>query len=158
MKVNRNSWHYKLMDHFDHNVISRLDYNQSVTLCQYFWSLIGALFQSIGVVLLGIGCTLMLSVIVFAVIVAPINYLLTAYFGVVDITDGCGGMLLVLFWIVIPLFAGIEEYMRGNIKGVPDWMRFSHKEVVKKEKKPNLAWEYIKAKKRKVCPLIQLEK
>lgn len=158
MKVNKNSWHYKLMDYWDYKIIYRLNLDYNVTLCQYFWTVVGAILQSVGFAAMIVVAIAVFVSLAFAIIIAPINYLLTAYFGVPELYEGLGAVTIFLFWVVIPLVGGIEEYHRGNIKGIPDWMRSTSKEVVKKEKKPNLAWEYIKAKKRKVCPFIQLEK
>lgn len=159
MKVNKNSWHYKLMDSWDYSVINRLDCGFNVTLCQYFWNVVGAILQSIGFVILCGVVVAMGLVVLFGTVIAPINFFLTGFFGVPELgPNGVSFVCLVLFWVALPIIAGVEEYMRGNIKGIPDWMRSTSKEIVKKEKKPNLAWEYIKAKKAKICPLIQLEK
>lgn len=158
MKVNKNSWHYKLMDYWDYKVIDQLLYGNNVTLCKYFWNVVGAILQSVGFAAMIVVAIVLFLALVFGIVIAPINYLLTAYFGVPELMEGLGVVTIFIFWVFLPLAGGVEEYMRGNIKGIPDWMRFSHKEVVKKEKKPNLAWEYIKAKKAKVCPFIQLEK
>lgn len=158
MKVNKNSWHYKLMDYWDYEVIDQLLYGNNVTLCQYFWNVVGAILQSVAFAAMIVVAIAVFVFLAFAIIIAPINYLLTAYFGVPELMEGLGVVTIFIFWVLLPLAGGIEEYMRGNIKGIPDWMRLVPKEIVKKEKKPNLAWEYIKAKKRKVCPLIQLEK
>lgn len=158
MKVNKNSWHYKLMDYWDYKVIYRLRCGFNVTLCQYFWNVVGAILQSVGFAAMIVVAIALFLALVFGIVIAPINYLLTAYFGVPELMEGLGVVSIFIFWVFLPLIAGCEEYLRGNIKGIPDWMRLAPKEIVKKEKKPNLAWEYIKAKKRKVCPLIQLEK
>lgn len=158
MKVNKNSWHYKLMDYWDYKVIDQLLYGNNVTLCQYFWNVVGAILQSGGFAIMIVVAIALFLALFFGIVIAPINYLLTAYFGVPELMEGLGVVTIFIFWVFLPLAGGIEEYLRGNIKGIPDWMRSTSKEIVKKEKKPNLAWEYIKAKKRKVCPLIQLEK
>lgn len=158
MKVNKNSWHYKLMDYWDYKIIDQLLYGNNVTLCKYFWNTIGAILQSVGFVLMICTAIALLSLCFFGIIVAPINYLLTAYFGVPELCEGLGVVTIFLFWVILPIIAGFEEYMRGNIKGIPDWMRSTPKEEVVVTKSPNLVWEYLKAKKAKVCPLIQLEK
>lgn len=156
MKVNKNSWHYKLMDWWDYGVTVELHCGFNVTLCKYFWNVVGAILQSVGFAIMIVVAIALFAFVFAAIVIAPINYLLTAYFGVPELMEGVGVVTIFIFWVLLPLIAGFEECMRGNIKGIPDWMRSTPKEEVVVEKKPNLVWEYIKAKKAKVCPIVSL--
>ena len=50
----------------------------------------------------------------------------------------------------------LEQVKAGLI--IPDWMKFSKQKVTpKKETKPNILFEYVKAKKNKFCPIVKLE-
>lgn len=46
---------------------------------------------------------------------------------------------------------------RGEIYVFPSWMKVKFNNKPKKDKQPNILLEYIKAKKQKICPLIELE-
>lgn len=155
MKINKNSWHYKLVDHFDHDVVRELIYKKNVTLCQYFWSVVGALIKAgivvagaavvvalVGVLLYGLFCALMFLLIPFTG--AFMNY------KVYDV-----GLMTVAFITLGSTFLGVMAACNGDMEVVPDWMKSNTTE--QEDKQPSLLWSWIKAKKDKVCPLIKLE-
>lgn len=161
MKIDKNSWHFKLLDYFDCNITYKLSRGYNVTLCQYFWNVVGALIRgfALGFAFLFIG--LFSCAAIWAVILMPINYLFISYFGVEVFEDnGYFGLgMLVVFWMVIPTIVGCGDYVDGRMKLFPKWMKLSSVNTKPRaEKKPSLIVEYLKAKKSKICPLIELEK
>jgi hypothetical protein len=92
-------------------------------------------------------------------VVYPLNFFLIGLFDIVLLEDtgafGVVGLSMVLLAITI---IGIVETWTGNIKVVPSYLKRTSVPLEKdKEKKPSLLWEYIKAKKAKVCPLVTLK-
>jgi hypothetical protein len=158
MKVNKSSWHYRLMDYFNFKIINDLYSGTNVTLCRYFWNVVGSLITLLGGVLVGIAVAGVMCLTLFAFVIAPISYLTQSYFGFGwDIATQLGFIMIWICWVIIPLCMGLEAAIRGNMKVFPNWMKIKLSEPAP-ETKPNLLVEYVKAKKSKFCPLIELEK
>lgn len=81
MKVNKSSWYYKLMDYFNFDIIEDLHYGENVTLCRYFWNVVGSIIALLGAITLSICAAAVASVVLLAFVIAPISYLTQSYLG-----------------------------------------------------------------------------
>lgn len=131
LKVSKNSWHYRYM-------VDLLSFDQPKTLCGYWWKLVWALISAPSVALVFIAVALFGLYVGLFFLTLPVSQ-----FFIDGVTNGIRLLSLVLWTFVF--LAIIKHY---NLF----WYRA---EV--KERKPNIAVEYIKAKKRKICPLIEYE-
>lgn len=158
MKVNKNSWHYKLMNYFNFDIIVDLRYGSNVTLCRYFWNVIGSIIALLGAITLGICATALASLVLMAFVIAPISYLTQSYLGFGwDTASEIGVVMIWICWVVLPFFVGLEDAIKGNMKVFPNWMKIKLPEPAP-ETKPNILVEYVKARKNKFCPLVELDK
>lgn len=158
MKVNKNSWHYKLMKYFKFDIIDDLKYGENVTLCRYFWNTIGSILTLLGAIMVGISSAGIASLVLLAFVIAPISYLTQSYLGFGwDMATELGVVMIWIVWVMIPLGVGLEATIRGNMRVFPSWMKFKIFPPAASSK-PNILVEYIKAKKSKFCPLIELDK
>lgn len=139
MKVSRDSWHYKiLMD--EHKLKTR----NGVSLCLYFWMVVFNIFAwcLIGVLAPAVAC-------VFLGIVYLTGYvwyfMVAGWFGVGSFDTNAIEMSFIInsIFLVIWIFSM--------------FVRYNNKEKDKQKSSDNLFVEYVKAKKRKVCPLIEVE-
>lgn len=131
MKISTESWHYKAIDY--------LNWDHSNSLCFYFWQAVGAslAFVGFGVVLLFL-LGILLS---FPGVIIASKYIVVHswlyYFTWVSLSA--------LFWIAI----------MGAIVGFIKFVDFlSHR---KPKESNNIVVSYIKAKKNKICPMIDFE-
>lgn len=133
MRVRKNSWHYRLWK------LGRKETSQPKDLCRYFWHLvllkllIPAIIATF--VLLGVGA--LLYVIVGHPYITSI--IVCAAIALVGIT-------FFLAWAVGRL---IERHKRRVALAPP-----KPPKPAKPPKEPSVFWTYVKARKRKVCPLI----
>jgi len=123
MKINTNSWHYK--------IVSRFTPSEEIpkTLCSYFW----ILFFGIIVLIAGLGAAL---IILFASL-SPILVPLINHFYPGTINDGPEKVITGLYAIV--LVALLVRYIYNKTSFTTN----------------NVLFQYLKAKKDKVCPLIE---
>ena len=163
MNINRNSWHYKLLSKMDFRVARQLKYEDSnVTLCQYFWNVVAASLALtcaiiiITFVLLG-SLFIVSSMITGLVIFFGASWLpVFGYGSFMWANHGVGLLLSVLVGVSFIWQTAIDQVKAGLI--VPSWMKFSKQKVTpNKETKPNILFEYVKAKKNKFCPIVKLE-
>ncbi len=129
MKISKSSWHYKL--------IKRYEEEPANNLCVYFWQVVLGLL--IPVFIIGA-----VSFIIFFIISDTLIFMS----GVI------GFILFVLFlvYVGLPLYDKyIEPFYNKYIKREPKPLK------PKKDKKPNLTIEYLKAKKQKICPILEWE-
>ena len=157
MKVNKSSWHYKLMKYFKFDIISDLRYGSNVTLCRYFWNAVGSILMLFGAIALGIA-TVAIGLCILLVLLSPISYLTQSYFGFGwDFATELGVIMIWMFWVATPLVAGFTAVFDGQMKVFPSWMKIKLLPPAASSK-PNILVEYVKAKKNKFCPLIELDK
>ena len=136
MIVKKNSWHYSL--------VNSIFVKPSKSLCTYFWQIVGSILIYIMMVLTVVfmiaglvGSSLFALWVIFTHgfdIAFNTDY---RYMGIVGI-----GMSMMIFTTVFGVWRG---------------MMFVFGKIRKNETKPNIATEYIKAKKEKVCPRITFE-
>ena len=158
MKVNKSSWHYKLMDYFNFDIIDDLRYGDNVTLCRYFWNVIGSLLVALLVTFVAVGVAGIASLLLMVCIIAPISYLSQSYFGFGwDFASEMGVTMIWITWVLVPLGMGVDAVAKKQMKIFPSWMKIKLLPPAASSK-PNILVEYVKAKKNKFCPLIELDK
>ena len=136
MKIKQSSWHYRLLEAF-----SRYP---SRSLCGYFWQVVSTLLLYVPVTILFIGALVGILGFMFLM---PIF----SFFGIFDISSG--GYIGLLLWAFV-LFAYLEEKYSVITNLHEKWEdRSIRKEY--KEKDPNIFFEWLKAKKSKVCPMLE---
>ena len=167
MKISKDSWHYRLNDWVkgDSDTMWYLRNNtRPVSLCWYFW------FTVFSCLIAGIGGLFYITgaisavFLVWALLLNPmisLFALLTGYgYGMAQIEHMYFGLSL---GSLLAIVAGLLVWNEGGIKFAPDWMvnlfqRNPKPQPEPKEPEPSLIWEFIKAKKQKICPVIELKK
>jgi hypothetical protein len=126
MKIKKSSWHYRM-----HRMFNGGFGPGYKSLCTYFWGTVGT------TLLVGVALPVS-SVIILGLMLAPFVYLFTGNLEII------GAVVAGSFLDIIALF------------GFWAWYRHTHPSTkLRVEKEPSLVVEYLKAKKRKVCPLIE---
>jgi hypothetical protein len=129
LRFSRRSWHYWL---YSRNLFFIRGYRTGAkNLCAYFWSIVGIVVGN----LLLIAVLLALLIYLGVTISAHLVILLYALGIIVGAVVFFGGVWLVGGW-----WDNWAEKRRGRAKV---------------ERRPNLLFEYVKAKKKKYCPLIE---
>lgn len=142
MKVSRNSWHYRiLMDEW------QMKARNGASLCSYFWMVVFSIFAwcMIGVLGTAVFCVFLLV----SYLTGYVWYFMIAgWFGVENFhVDAIEMSFIVNAFVVLAWIYSMS-------------VRFNNKKGNSKVKQifyDNLFAEYIKAKKQKVCPLIEVE-
>lgn len=144
MKISKNSWHYKMVTDKSYGIYSG---NVSNSLCIYFWQVVSRFFIA---GLVAVVC----SLILWCMIVAPLLNLVLGF------TTGVwwlGGTMINVF----TFFGGIMWFAFLGISFTEIvWPKLKAKYFVKaseRQPKPSLIGSYIKAKKDKICPVIEFE-
>ena len=126
MKIKRTSWHYKISTFWaDSGREEKWDDN----LCRYFWGVVGVLFVSF------------LYLCFFGILIRAVGFIIHDYFTSPFFISITIMIAFILSSMIFPILA--IYYLREKI-GKP-------LEIPK----ANLLFEYLKAKKEKVCPLIE---
>lgn len=127
MQISKTSWHYRYLVY-----TGTPHWDIPDSLCQYARALVfRTLFLLVAVTIVAVIC--------YAMAVAPVLWLI---FGETFAPAACGGLVGWGAVVVTLIAAGIDRYQRGR------------EHVVKP---PNIAVEWIKAKKRKICPFIEFK-
>lgn len=155
MVIDKNSWHYKLLHFVKFDVAVDLKNGYNISLCQYFWSLIGALTLGVLVGTVLIFLTYML-----------INFILFIVTGLMDIPlsfVSLNAALAVLGVVVfiVPAFCIFCRELLG-LNWFPDYMKFNTPindklKSIKFPKTPSVFKEMYKAHKSKFCPMLELQ-
>lgn len=142
MIISKNSWHYKI-------ITEKFCFLQPIlypsnNLCLYFWSVIFRFIQGISTYLV-LASPIVSLIVVFLMDSqnVPLFVGLWAFTGFI-----VSGITLVFALVFIGVI--VVDYSNKLIK------KHSPK-TSKKEKKPNLFIAYIKAKKQKICPIIEFK-
>lgn len=137
MKININSWHYKFID--------KMNWDHSKSLCIYFWQVVGASFFLY--ILLP---TIVILCVAFLFLLVPCGFslflqIITDWqFGTTPLSNYLWSLAsgyLVIITSVIVYFV-YKKLIKGNLPKSTD----------------NLLVSYIKAKKRRICPMIEFTK
>lgn len=136
MKVSRDSWHYKLVSALVNDWPKR-------DLCGYMRQVCLALFVS--------ALTLIPCVLIVVSLIAPIWLVET---GASEVSQGCGLLIAmgVILWGAM-LCVGVTQLLKWCLDKLSGHLRSKPKEV----KRPSIATEWLKAKKQKICPIIEFE-
>lgn len=161
MKINRDSWHFKLIQEYDRDLAWELKNGYRISFCKYFWCVMWCFPKMFAVFLMLVTLAAFAFTGFCLLIVYPLNFLLIGLFDIVLLEDpkgiGIFGMLLSLSLTVVISFT---LAFQGDLKVVPKYLKFPEKQPKPKaniEKRPNIFLEYIKAKKAKMCPLVTLQ-
>lgn len=134
MKISTNSWHYKVLG-WAFKCSVRHD---NVGICKYFWMVVASLFWY---VILSLG-----AISAVAVFSGWIPILLWQWYTGVMVSQDFFEFSLAMF-TVLSLGAGASLLV---VFGKPLLRKRKRKEP------PNILFEYVKAKKQKVCPLVEV--
>lgn len=144
MKVNKNSWHYRLLTGDIFGIQGVNSWNVNSYLCLYFWQVVFMLLWK------GVALFFLTPFVINSLLILPLVSTLGVITTGVIVQGDTGLTVLVMELIVIIVFvivwAGLSLYTflkdKTDLVGVV-------------EKEPNLFVEYIKAKKNKLCPTIE---
>lgn len=138
MKFSKDSWHFKLNSRVSHRPYS------GISLCGYFWETVFSILKVFTAVLF----LLLMSVVVITLLSYPISQYVTG-------PNAAIAFLSFTAWVLCLL--GVLKRYREHDK--PDVTLFTlpHISVPPVPKGLSLATQYIKAKKRKICPFIDFE-
>lgn len=160
MIVSKNSWHYKLNRNWgSHDTRYDLGKGYSMSLCKYFWETVKSI---LGLIVACVCATVLLSTVA-CIFLSPIVLLFSSFTGIWwDIPKyyEFGLVLLMAVIFVVPLVA-IFATLFGPMKVFPKWFpadKWMGMAITKAApKKVNILVEWIKAKKSKVCPIIEFK-
>jgi hypothetical protein len=163
VNINKSSWHFKLLDMLDFKLVWKLCNGDTVTLCQYFWNVVGAVLLGIStgsiITFLALGSLFIAATMLSGLVIFfGASWLPAIEAGSYLYSNHRVGLLLVaLVGTAFVWQTTIDQVRAGLI--VPQWLKLYKREVVKPQKdaKPNILFEYIKAKKAKFCPVVKLE-
>lgn len=145
MKVNMNSWHYRLIENF-------LDGSPSNSLCVYFWQVVLRLVVggAMGLAMWGFFGGLASAFIVKFGWIDPA----TTPVWIKLLAAGLGAFLVLAVFLVVLLIIGFTIY--GVVAAFKTLRTmFEQWDEKRPEKDDNLIVAFVKAKKRKVCPMIE---
>lgn len=140
MEVSKNAWHYKIL-----MTETQAKIRNGTSLCSYFWDVVFTVFAWI---FIGI-----MSLVVIVCVLTGLFYILYAWYFMIGSLVGVETFSTELIRVSLVL----------NYVGIFCWFVFSIKRLLSKLKNgeilksDNLAFEYIKAKKQKICPVIQFK-
>ena len=135
--ISRNSWHYRMWS------AGRSSYDRPRNLCRYFWYIFGQvaiLLFLAGLALVGLGALL------YAFVTKPV----TSFIVTGSIILGIG-LLWVLIYGMIKYFRRMEEKDRQHLEALRRG-EIPHP----KPKEPSALRLWLKARKEKYCPLIEV--
>lgn len=164
-KIKKESFWFKLHKSWDTEQYYRLVRGHQVSLCSWFWKGCGVLAFYVLFAVISLIITAFLASMLFTLMVSPyLGFWLNE-----DIVS-----FNIFAWFVtfmglclIAVIDRLPQSIRGNIpwipiyvsKYFPEWeaKEIKCRKVSKPEKQPNILVQYLKAKKSKWCPLIELE-
>lgn len=144
MKISKDSWHYRMLTNRFMFLDGWYSYNISNSLCIYFWQVV---FRFLG----GAAAALTIS--------APIVLGLDVATGVIQTIDNVVLQVLLHLWAGLGIFTGLLAVVYSIlivlafVAAGAEWA--SQRIPSKEKKKPSLLASYIKAKKDKVCPMLE---
>lgn len=133
MKISKKSWHYRFLKAQRRAV--------PVSLCPYFWAVV---FEALKMLVIGASLLVIAMFVAMVLFVTPIGYMFDASW-VTEKEIGAS----VTFWaaiIIMTTVGGTRHFYRRLRQNRP---------VVHKES--NIVTAYIKARKEKICPMLEFE-
>lgn len=148
MKINTNSWHFKVLSERDRTKILIAGGD---SLCLYFWRVMfGVLMQVTALALLA---TTAVVVLFFLYATGYIYYFTIAY-GVFDVMSFDQDMLVAsIAFNVFCVFVASVYLIMINTPECIRWIKCR----ARTEKEPTLLGSYIRAKKQRVCPYLEVK-
>lgn len=134
MKISKKSWHYRLID------FAGWDHPRS--LCAYFWFVV---FAPIKILVFALAALLAVVVCVgpFAQLVIDAPFVWVLFGGTLDVA------LLTALLIHLVMERRYQARHERIMRGENIWAR--------KERKPSLLREWLRAKHEKVCPMLEFD-
>mgnify|MGYP000427424455 CR=1 FL=1 len=147
MKVNKNSWHYRAITEETLGVTGVGSNFVSSSLCIYFWQVVSSIVFK-GAVLLGV-----LPVVLAVSVVLPLSSLVGSMV-TGNIIGGDLGLIILLAEMVATMVGLLLLGCGALIDKYRDYRyeKFMEEPI---DKEPSLVAQYIKAKKDKICPIIE---
>lgn len=142
MKVNKNSWHYKALTGKFLGIEGLYEPHVSNSLCIYFWQVFLMISWR------GFFWLLLFPILISFLFVIPLTSLF-AWINTGVFLQNAMGLEILAAWLVSGVLTGLGY----SIYKVRKW--WSKVEYTKSNKESNLIIEYIKTKKRKLCPIIE---
>lgn len=143
MEISKQSWHYKLVCNFNNE--------PSNSLCKYFWQVVGSALIWLIMTVIGLSMAIVTTLFpIAAIIIAyfyPSDVIMEESFILSEVFIG-GALLLMVYAIVTMYWA---------VKRIGQFIYRKYKKKAKPDKEPNVAIEYIKAKKQKICPTLNFK-
>jgi len=158
MKISKSGWLYKFHRLFGSTVYLNLQQGYNVNLCEMFWSTVGLVCLATFLLVGALSGLFIAFSILWVFLVAPY----TGWF-INEIWAFVSLLLTISFTGVFGFLYGFKlilQSVKGEIPWLPTYISkyLPEKKYTSKVKnKPNLLMEYIKAKKNKWCPLVELE-
>lgn len=148
MKINTNSWHFKVLSEKDRTKVLIAGGD---SLCLYFWRVVfGVLMHVTALVLLAAAAV----VVSFFLYATGYIYYFTIAYGVFDVMSFNQDMLNSSIALnVLGLFVVSVYLITIN---TPECIRW-FKGRARTEKEPTLLGSYIRAKKQRVCPYLEVK-
>ncbi len=139
MNINRGSWHYKL-------IVDYCKLNEPKTLCGYFCMLAYCILS----VLCSLFCTVALALGALLFFVTSALVLASPYIdlftgGYHDVSDN---VLSLIAWIALVVFVAIKTKSFS-------WIFSRDNKTKEKTSSINVIFNFIKAKKQKICPIVE---
>ena len=157
MKINKNSWHYKLLEKNASDNYYDLLNGRTVTLCNYFWSVVGYMLKTVcGWFAIAMGAMAFTWLLV-SMLLGVVTLFFATWLPVNEVIADISFIGIVMnFVVIVTTVIHYGAYLIREGRIVPNYLKFTKSEKVV-EAKPNLLFDYLKAKKHKVCPLLELE-
>lgn len=132
MDINVNSWHFRVYRYvFDYSAMKVRHGDKRLSLCRYFWALAFVFFMS-------------------AVIIAAITIALGSV--VISIWDSTGWWTIIIVPVLAAVAVAVPFILNFAIERHHDKKRLP--DVYAKSEPQSLLGSYVKAKKQKVCPIL----
>lgn len=138
MKISKDSWHFKAARF----AYSWIDWQSNIGLCNYFWMVVFGIFK---IMFTGVW----IAVLAVAGVLGLLYPIIQIWTGVTPVLSLCLVAYLILF---MTLWSSRENLPAPLQKEI---ILFDRRD--KKEMTPNLLTEYIKAKKQKICPILEIQ-
>lgn len=134
MKVSKKSWHYRMIGHFPWCIRDRF---YPVSLCNYFWTVVWTFVFCIGIVPIAAAMLIVSAGFAAWIVLYPILQFWISWYPEFGIFSGIVDTVLLLgFWC---------------------WYRKEFVDEDKCSEVAGLVGQYIEAKHRKICPLLDFE-
>lgn len=149
MIISKNSWHYKLLRLWDKEPYEYRKYS----LCEYFWTVV---WFTLTTPIVAVGGIMIAIGLLWVLLLSPVIGLISGVIGhplpFINYDVFWLGLLIDLLLVIV---LGIGLFHEDKV--IPEW--FPKKLTVNKktENKPNLLFAWLKAKKDKFCPLIEVQ-